>query len=444
MDAQKKDQNTHRLPPPGKDLESQYPEIAAEWDYERNGDLLPSQVFAHSNKKACWRCKNCGQCWSAVINNRTKGAGCPFDAGQQPSPGQTDLATLRPDLAEEWDYERNGELTPEMFTLSSHKMVLWKCKNCGQSWPATITNRAHGHGCPYDSGRFPITGKTDLATLRPDLAEEWDYKLNGNLKPEMVALYSNKRAWWKCKNCGQRWLTTIENRSYGHGCPYDDGKLSIVGETDLCTLRPDLAEEWDYERNGTFKPEMVTVFSGKRVWWKCKKCGQSWKSPVSTRANGSGCPYDAGKLPIPGKTDLATLRPDLAEVWDYERNGSLTPEMVTVSSGKKVWWICKNCGQSWPATIDNRVRGSGCPYDGGKLPIPGKTDLATLRPDLAEEWDFEQNSYLTPEMVTSSSHKRVFWKCDICGQRWKSAIDSRSARSRCQHNHKRINPKKYI
>ena len=91
---------------------------------------------------------------------------------------------------------------------------------------------------------------------------------------------------------------------------------------------------------------------------------------------------------------------------------------------------------SWPTRIIDRTSGHGCPYDAVHLPIPGKTDLATLRPDLAEEWDYEMNGSLTPAMITAHSDKKVWWKCIICGQRWKSSVDSRSNGSRCRHNNR--------
>lgn len=34
---------------------------------------------------------------------------------------------------------------------------------------------------------------------------------------------------------------------------------------------------------------------------------------------------------------LAEKRPDLAKEWNYEKNGNLRPEDVTVNSHKKVW-----------------------------------------------------------------------------------------------------------
>lgn len=42
---------------------------------------------------------------------------------------------------------------------------------------------------------------------------------------------------------------------------------------------------------------------------------------------------------IPGKNDLAILRPDLAKEWN-ERNLPLCPEQVTCGSTRKVWWRC--------------------------------------------------------------------------------------------------------
>ena len=33
----------------------------------------------------------------------------------------------------------------------------------------------------------------------------------------------------------------------------------------------------------------------RKVWWKYKKCGNSWEAIISNRAKGSGCPICASK-----------------------------------------------------------------------------------------------------------------------------------------------------
>ena len=51
-------------------------------------------------------------------------------------------------LMKEWNYEKNGDLNPEDFTVGSAKKVWWKCAK-GHEWQATIANRSKGIGCPY-------------------------------------------------------------------------------------------------------------------------------------------------------------------------------------------------------------------------------------------------------------------------------------------------------
>ena len=92
---------------------------------------------------------------------------------------------------------------------------------------------------------------------------------------------------------------------------------------------------------------------------------------------------------------VGTLYPHLVLEWDTEKNGLLTPFMFTPGSGEKVWWIC-NMNHRWQASIVSRTKGSKCPYCSGICVIRGKNDLATLRPDIAAEWNDEKNGELKP------------------------------------------------
>ena len=60
-----------------------------------------------------------------------------------------DLATKRPDLADEWHPTKNGDLTPRDVADGSEKKVWWKCNRCGHEWKAAIASRARSRrGCP--------------------------------------------------------------------------------------------------------------------------------------------------------------------------------------------------------------------------------------------------------------------------------------------------------
>jgi len=61
-----------------------------------------------------------------------------------------------------------------------------------------------------------------------------------------------------------------------------------------------------------------------------------------------------GRL-ISGFNDLSSQNPEIAKEWHPTKNGSLTPEYVTKSSGKKVWWQCsKNIDHVWKSIVQGR------------------------------------------------------------------------------------------
>ena len=64
--------------------------------------------------------------------------------------------------------------------------------------------RANGERCPVCAGKVVIPGENDLATLYPEIAAQWDGEKNGELTAEMVSPYSNRKAWWRCRE-GHSW-----------------------------------------------------------------------------------------------------------------------------------------------------------------------------------------------------------------------------------------------
>ena len=191
-------------------------QLMAEWNWEKNADISPSQLTIGSGQKVWWKCSK-GHEWQATIGSRNRGIGCPYCSNQNVLKGYNDLQTLNPILANEWDYDKNGEITPDMVTLGSTRKVWWKC-NEGHEWQALINNRTKGRGCPYCSGRYAIKGYNDLQTVNPTLAKEWNYERNGDLKLEQLTANSNKKVWWKCSK-GHEWQASVSNRHKGRGCP---------------------------------------------------------------------------------------------------------------------------------------------------------------------------------------------------------------------------------
>lgn len=271
----------------------------------------------------------------------------------------------------DWSYQLNPDLDPNDISYGSDKAVVWKCHKCKSTWIAKVKSRKKGEGtgCPICYRHSQIERNThkmradegnNLARKYPQLLQEWDYKKNLGINPLTLVPDSNKLAWWICKDCNGSWETKISSRVKGSGCPYCSGHKVKTGINDLKTMMPELAEEWDYDNNGKLKPENVLPFGNKRINWICKTCGGKWDAILHSRAKGAGCPYCSGRRVLKGLNDLATIRPDLIQEWNYAKNGDLLPEMVSARSKKSVGWKCSKCSYEWSAAISSRVDGAGC------------------------------------------------------------------------------------
>lgn len=130
------------------DLQTMNPSLSSEWNYEKNEGLTPQDVTSNSNKLVWWKCSK-GHEYQAKIGDRNKGNGCPYCAGKKVLRGFNDLKSNNPSLSSEWNYERNGELTPENVTSNSSRRVWWKCSK-GHEWQGIIYNRNRGWSkCPW-------------------------------------------------------------------------------------------------------------------------------------------------------------------------------------------------------------------------------------------------------------------------------------------------------
>ena len=328
----------------------------------------------------------------------------------------------QPHLLDQWDTNRNGNLSPKTIVPSSRKKVWWRCEK-GHEWQARVDSRVYlGRNCPYCAKQTVLTGENDIAAAAPEMAKLWHPTRNGNLKPSDVMPGSNKQIWWQCEK-GHEWQARAYRIKAGDACPYCSGRYAIPGETDLATTHPQILSVWSDKNK--LRPAEVTAGTHRKVWWACEK-GHEWEANIfSVALDDCGCPYCAGKLAIAGETDLGTLRPDLMEQWDFEKN-TCDPTELTVGDHTKVWWKCK-LGHSWQARVYSRTRekATGCPYCTGRMVLAGFNDLATLKPKLAEQWHQPLNGELKPEDVTLGSNKKVWWKCND-GHVWQAFIYART------------------
>jgi len=127
-----------------------------------------------------------------------------------------------------------------------------------------------------------------------EIAKQWNYEKNGDLRPEHYTHGSDEVVWWKCpKGDDHEWKSSISNRIKPSGCPYCS-KYKASKTDNLLVHNPKLASEWHSTKNGDLKPEHCRSFSHKKVWWKCPKGDDhEWQGRIDHRNrsnHGGGCP----------------------------------------------------------------------------------------------------------------------------------------------------------
>lgn len=388
------------------DLATKNPVLAKEWHPTKNGTLLPTQFTSGSSKiKIWWICAK-GHKYQATISSRSCGTGCPICTKEQKTsfPEQAIFYYLGKITHVENRYLFDGKTEIDIY-LPEFKI-----------------------GIKYD-GYYYHTG---------DKAAEKEYKKDTLLMRKGISIirvkevknineYQDNDKTIFCINAGnysylkeviekiiQR-LPTSENDYVNldidveHDSPIIMSQyIQVEKQNSLAVKNPELAAEWHPTRNGYITPEMVSYASGKKVWW-LGNCGHERLAVIANRIAGNGCPICSNKKVLEGFNDLQTTHPQLVEEWDYTKNSSLLPKLVTYGSDKKVWWICSE-GHSFQATISNRCNGKSCPYCSNTKVLKGYNDLASQYPDIAAEWDYNRNNE-TPDNVVAGSNKKVWWKC---------------------------------
>lgn len=290
----------HRVMAGNNDLKFLNPDLAAQWHPTKNGDLLPSHFSYASSKKVWWLCEiDSRHEWETAVKTRHRGRGCPVCSSNMIVTGINDLATTRPELASEWNYELNHPLAPNNIARSANKKVWWTCpKDERHVYQASINARdIHNYGCSVCAGRTVIQGVNDASTHYPELITEWHPTLNGQLKLSEVTPMSHKSAWWVCKvDSTHEWKTRISSRTLGAGCLLCSGKKIVSGINDLATLNPKVAAQWHPSLNKGVGPDSVSTGTQAKYWWQCDKDKtHSWETSPNRRKNrpsqpGSGCP----------------------------------------------------------------------------------------------------------------------------------------------------------
>lgn len=205
--------------------------------------------------------------------------------------------------------------------------------------------------------------------LIPMTQEEYESKvesLNTNIK--IVGKYrgTNKPVDTECKICGYNW-SPIANTLYEHGCPVCS-----------CVLKTPEMFYKEIEEKFPGMYEFVTEYKGvySDITVINKFCNHKFTTKAINISRGEcKCPYCNGKKVLVGFNDLWTTHPEIAKMLKNSEDGY----KVTYNSGKKLEWICPDCGTILKKVVYSVVNsGLKCNICSDNIPLGEKIMYSVL------------------------------------------------------------------
>ena len=407
-------------------------QLMAEWDWEKNGELSPSEITTGSNKKVWWHCINNHQ-WEMRPSQRNRGQGCPYCSNRQVWAGYNDLASTHPAIASQWDTDKNTFL-PQEVTFGSNKKVYWKC-SLGHSYLMSIHKKiGRNAGCPICSGHKTVTGINDFATNFPNLASEWHPTKNGDLDPGSLSKKNGKKVWWMCQY-GHEWQATLKDRANDNtGCPICKARLSTsFPEQAIYYYIKKLYPDAENRYKDVFDNKMELDIYIPSIHLGIEFDGAAWHNSEEAhhreREKYILCQQNNIKL-IRIKEHTNNEWKDVADV-NYiiqkRRNRTELSKIIQTLLNSidpiSNMWTRKNplCFQS---NIDVDLDRDENDIREFLTIIPNS--LIKLKPDIANEWHPTKNGNLTPNMFGINSNDYAWWQCKTCGHEWRTTIIHRA------------------
>jgi hypothetical protein len=464
-------------------LAEKFPSLISEWDYKKN-KITPNDVSPYSNKKVHWICKF-NHKWEVSVDNRTSHkSGCP-ECNPMSSKLEIyllcEIRTLFPST--KWRYKIAGsecdifipdiKIGIEVDGGYWHKDKLIKDKNKNNHFKkhSVTTVRVRDETLPKINSNhiiynqkeslqnvannlikylskfndifnfYPYTQQANnefkemwarlpappegetLVDKFPDIAEQWDYKRNSPLVPNLFSAGSDQKFYWLCEY-GHSFNATIKNRTLRKsGCPkcYTENRFhtarerSIKKNGSLESIKPKYFKMFDFDKN-KLSPSKVPIKNKVMIWWMCKN-GHSFEKSALNMFNNSKCDEC---------NSFGFNHSDLLKEVSPTRNDMNKVSQLSQFSGKVIWWRCIN-GHEWETKLHSRTRArTGCP-------ICNDTEnlLSRKFPEYQKVWDFNKNNKLKFSEIPYNSNIKAWWICLECNESYSQTVYRKTKNRGC-------------
>lgn len=427
--------------------------ILSEWVGIQNDgtEVSIKGLKSGSNKIMKWRCKE-GHEWEEMVYERTHHKRfCPecsnrknFNTGRLNTLiiGVNDLHTWcqangerGKQLEEEWNQEANGISTSEI-VRSSHTKYWWKCNNCGDDFEMNIAMRTYqGSDCPKCSHKMgglknhlnAINNNQDFETWCVNngeygelLLKEWDEQKNRELlgiEKNNITKGSDKKVYWKCSYCGESFQARVIHRVYNRcKCNKCNSQGTSLPEQfiykALKQIYPNIISRGKAFNKVEFDicipDEKLCIEYNSEYWHKDREEKDNYKRNLCDE-------YNVRLLQIYGgqyvKDELYSnniIRYNIPN--SYEKHINILKDIIN--------YIVNILGHN----IDEINLEEALKEAYESIYVDIEDSIVTTDWELLQEWDSE----LLPRTFKRHSHKRIKWKCTMCGKSWETSIRNRT------------------
>ena len=174
------------------------PDVAAQWDPLRNGDLTPAHVTPGAKLAVWWKCDR-GHSWRARVYSRTgvHRRGCPHCAKN----ARLTLADMHAEAV-----VRGGQCLSVAY-VNSTTALRWRCAE-GHEWESSPSMVRSGNWCPRCAGKAKRTVE-EMSDLAESRGGKCISRTCRNVQTKLT---------WECAE-GHRWRATPKDVIRGTWCP---------------------------------------------------------------------------------------------------------------------------------------------------------------------------------------------------------------------------------
>lgn len=347
-----------------KDFCKDHPEysyLLDEWDYitNENNGIDIDKVGKGTNKKVWWICPDCHNSYDMSVSDRTEkkpGNNCPYCNGSRLLKGFNDLLSQYPEVAKDWDYDKNYPLRPEEVFAHASKKVWWKCEN-GHSWEATIakrTNKTRPTGCAKCRNHGTSISETALFLAIKECFDSVEHRvkmwgLEYDIRINDIKLLIEYNGWYTHTRNGK---TEQDIRKLDNAAASTYRFLRIIESEDRSLFEHIREYIFDEEE------EILYLYVDNNTNYK-KTCEEVLK--ILNKYYGCNIPEEVDDRIVlqaiaQNKEDLKEnsiqfTAPLLYAMWHPTKNGDISPNTVSKGSHLNIWWQCPDCGYEFQKQV---------------------------------------------------------------------------------------------